>query len=67
MEKISGITGKPNILTWGCSHEEHARSVYQEKMNKKLTNFGGTNSGLIINPRYPNLGATNNGVVYRTC
>ena len=52
---------------WGCSHEDAARSAYQEKMEATLQNFEIKKSGLVINTQFPHIGASPDGLVCCDC
>ena len=52
---------------WGCSHEVDARKLYEKKMKEFHKGFDVSDSGFIINPKWPFVGATPDGNVACTC
>ncbi len=58
------MTFKSRATTWGCEHEDRARSEYKEL---KCDNFSLSKSGLIIHDFYPFMGASSDGRVKCSC
>ena len=52
---------------WGCDHEKTARESYLRRAQDHHLNFTVSESGLIINPKYPYLGATPDGCINCDC
>ncbi len=53
--------------SWGCKHEKKVRQVYTKKMLENHRDFSVSDSGLMINPKWPFLGASPDGVVNCYC
>lgn len=58
---------KSNATTWGCKHEETARTEYESITARTYINFSVSQSGLVILPSYPFMGASPDGMVNCKC
>ena len=52
---------------WGCDHERTALDKYKAKAEKKHTGLSFSNSGLVVDVKYPFIGASPDGVVSCSC
>ena len=58
---------KSTAATWGCEHEETARTRYQGIFSVEHENFEVSGCGFFINHEYPFLGASPDGLVTCSC
>ncbi|XP_067125337.1 uncharacterized protein [Centruroides vittatus] len=58
---------KSPSVRWGCEHESHARSKYEEKHAKLHHNFIIKETGFHVLPDHPFIGATPDGLVECNC
>ena len=65
VKNICYPTSKPftaKQTQWGCDHEKDAKELYIKTMMHEHENFTLSESGFVINPKYPFMGATPDGV-----
>lgn len=56
-----------NACTYGCKHEDDARSIYTERMKMDHSSFSVKSSGLLLDPSNPFIGASPDGIVDCNC
>ena len=52
---------------WGCKHEKVAREMYLSATKLKHSELSVTDSGLVINPKWPHIGASPDGIISCSC
>ncbi len=55
------------LTHWGCDHEQIAYDACRMQECQKHTNFCLTESGLIVNSKFPFMGASPDGVIKCMC
>ncbi|WAQ97892.1 ING4-like protein [Mya arenaria] len=58
---------KKDCVKWGLDNESSARDMYQQHVKSQHSNFGCSQSGLLVSETSPYLGATADGVVSCVC
>lgn len=56
-----------SACSYGCKHEDDARSIYAERMKMEHTAFGLKTSGLLLDPSNPFVGASPDGIIECDC
>ena len=56
-----------NACTYGCKHEDDARSIYAERMKMEHTAFSLKGCGLLLDPSNLCIGASLDGIVECSC
>ena len=52
---------------WGCKHEKDARDMYLSASKVKHSELTVTDSGLVINSKWPHIGASPDGIINCNC
>ncbi|XP_021374354.1 uncharacterized protein LOC110463803 [Mizuhopecten yessoensis] len=56
-----------NATKWGLEHEETAKKAYLQRMEETHDNFRMTQSGFVINPKFPLFGASPDALISCDC
>jgi len=52
---------------WGCKHEKVTREMYLSASKLNHSELSVTDSGLVINPKWPYIGASPDGIISCSC
>ncbi|XP_038128927.1 uncharacterized protein LOC119775105 [Cyprinodon tularosa] len=63
----SGATNHCAATVWGRQNEQRGQTQYKQKMENQHCDFELSQSGFIINPKFPQVGASPDAIVLCTC